>query len=541
MIEAPSLLWHLDALLPMTDFVSVGTNDLMQYLFAADRGNPRVADRYDPLSPPALRALKPIQRRLRRDRHAGLGLRRDGRPAAGGLRPGRRWASSGCRCRRPASGRSSRWCCPATARPRGAGVTALLRSAADSVRNEIETLARKLLSQSSPLRPARLLALLSAHAPTRRRGLRGAGTYAGHDAVWTRGASVTQEIAAARSGASPSRSASTRPLRRSGRSLDTRVRHARRGAARRPREPWPRVDDIAQATRIRRRILAALEACGFDALPSRPFAIGYRARLRPGLGSTGEAASSASRAEAPLERAALRAPAGLRHQDGRRPGRWLALAAIAVWSSPWSAGTSPIAPMIDARRARRRRRSDRAAARRLAARPARLGRAAARRRRRPPRRRPTPRQASIPRPSARHRPRPQRRLRRRGPGARPRAAFQPAGPIYGAPAAALGVILQARKSTSLVVRGAGGAVYFARQLAAGEAWRAPPARPASPSRSPTRPSIEVFVDGRSKRRCSPQPASRSPTCGAEPRRRSPLAAVQTSGRARRVSAYRETS
>ena len=61
MIEAPALVWHLDALLPMTDFVSVGTNDLMQYLFAADRGNPRVADRYDPLSPPALRTLKHIQ------------------------------------------------------------------------------------------------------------------------------------------------------------------------------------------------------------------------------------------------------------------------------------------------------------------------------------------------------------------------------------------------------------------------------------------------------------------------------------------------
>ena len=62
MIEAPSLLWHLDALLPLADFVSVGTNDLMQYLFAADRGNARVSDRYDPLSPPALRALKTIQR-----------------------------------------------------------------------------------------------------------------------------------------------------------------------------------------------------------------------------------------------------------------------------------------------------------------------------------------------------------------------------------------------------------------------------------------------------------------------------------------------
>lgn len=63
MIECPSLLWHLDALLPLTDFVSVGTNDLFQYLFAADRTNPLVSDRYDPLSPPALRALSEIQRK----------------------------------------------------------------------------------------------------------------------------------------------------------------------------------------------------------------------------------------------------------------------------------------------------------------------------------------------------------------------------------------------------------------------------------------------------------------------------------------------
>jgi len=61
MIECPSLLWHLDALLPMVDFASVGTNDLTQYLFAADRTNPRMADRYDVLSPPMLRALSAIQ------------------------------------------------------------------------------------------------------------------------------------------------------------------------------------------------------------------------------------------------------------------------------------------------------------------------------------------------------------------------------------------------------------------------------------------------------------------------------------------------
>jgi phosphotransferase system, enzyme I, PtsP len=62
MIECPSLLWHLDALFPMVDFVSVGTNDLTQYLFAADRTNPRMSDRYDVLSPPMLRALSSIQR-----------------------------------------------------------------------------------------------------------------------------------------------------------------------------------------------------------------------------------------------------------------------------------------------------------------------------------------------------------------------------------------------------------------------------------------------------------------------------------------------
>jgi phosphotransferase system, enzyme I, PtsP len=62
MIECPSLLFHLDALLPMVDFASVGTNDLTQYMFAADRTNPKMADRYDVLSPPFLRALASIQR-----------------------------------------------------------------------------------------------------------------------------------------------------------------------------------------------------------------------------------------------------------------------------------------------------------------------------------------------------------------------------------------------------------------------------------------------------------------------------------------------
>jgi phosphotransferase system enzyme I (PtsP) len=57
MIEVPALLFQLDEILPQVDFVSVGSNDLMQYFFAVDRGNPRVSERFDPLSPPFLRAL----------------------------------------------------------------------------------------------------------------------------------------------------------------------------------------------------------------------------------------------------------------------------------------------------------------------------------------------------------------------------------------------------------------------------------------------------------------------------------------------------
>ncbi len=60
MLEVPSLLWQLDEICRNVDFVSVGSNDLLQYLFAADRDNTRVANRFDTLSPPVLRALKLI-------------------------------------------------------------------------------------------------------------------------------------------------------------------------------------------------------------------------------------------------------------------------------------------------------------------------------------------------------------------------------------------------------------------------------------------------------------------------------------------------
>lgn len=60
MLEVPSLLFQLPGLLAEADFISVGTNDLMQFLFAADRGTPELADRYDTLSAPVLELLEKL-------------------------------------------------------------------------------------------------------------------------------------------------------------------------------------------------------------------------------------------------------------------------------------------------------------------------------------------------------------------------------------------------------------------------------------------------------------------------------------------------
>ncbi|HXQ83268.1 MAG TPA: phosphoenolpyruvate--protein phosphotransferase [Xanthobacteraceae bacterium] len=60
MVEVPALLYQLDELLEHVDFLSVGSNDLVQFLYAIDRGNPRVSNRFDALSAPVLRALKDI-------------------------------------------------------------------------------------------------------------------------------------------------------------------------------------------------------------------------------------------------------------------------------------------------------------------------------------------------------------------------------------------------------------------------------------------------------------------------------------------------
>ena len=58
MMEVPALAFQLDALLSIVDFISIGSNDLAQFLFAVDRGNPRISERYDPLAPAMLSFIK---------------------------------------------------------------------------------------------------------------------------------------------------------------------------------------------------------------------------------------------------------------------------------------------------------------------------------------------------------------------------------------------------------------------------------------------------------------------------------------------------
>ena len=60
MIEVPAVVFQLDSILPQADFISVGTNDLAQFTFACDRGNPKLTERYDVLSSPFLTMMKEI-------------------------------------------------------------------------------------------------------------------------------------------------------------------------------------------------------------------------------------------------------------------------------------------------------------------------------------------------------------------------------------------------------------------------------------------------------------------------------------------------
>ena len=240
------------------------------------------------------------------------------------------------------------------------------------------------------------------------------------------------------------------------------------------------IDDIAQATRVRASYIASLEALDLDALPARPFAIGYLRLYARALGVEPDAVVARFLAEAPAADDTLRAPAGLR----KAPRRLSVFGAAAILAAG-SLLTWNIARHAKAEPTRRSLVASHIASPRSEG-PAKLGAPL-----------PPPPEASTPPAYATP-----------GLGAAVDdlpapvigARFVQAGPIYGGPpvSAQTDIILQARKATSLIVRGAGGAVSFARELSPGEAWRAPAAGAGLTVDVGNPAAVEVFAGGVSK-------------------------------------------
>lgn len=267
------------------------------------------------------------------------------------------------------------------------------------------------------------------------------------------------------------------------------------------------LEELADRTRIKRSYLAAIEEMRLDELPSRPFTIGYVRAYAAALGLDGEAAVERFRADEPVPDDSLRAPVGV-HND-RDPRMFvifvaalLIVGAIVLWNVAQRAMKEQAPPPA-------------AAAPQAAAPPA------------PSRHGPVSLGEPLPAPVESTIPPPYEtpgleaataaaaegatdsahalamaKAAAAAKGADPNKpplpqTFVAAGQVYGAPAGQSPVILQARKSTSLIVRGADGQPFFARQLSAGEAYRAPMLKGVSVEIIEA-DAVQVFVDGQSK-------------------------------------------
>jgi cytoskeleton protein RodZ len=229
--------------------------------------------------------------------------------------------------------------------------------------------------------------------------------------------------------------------------------------------------EISETTRVRERHLAAIEADLVDQLPSRPFTIGYVRAYAMALGADADVTAARYRAEHPSPDDALHTPVGVRHNGPRGVGRnplVIGLIAVAVvgvvgWNVTRHVAARPPAnvPAVAAPHA-------------LAV--ARVNSA---------QNGPFNVDAPLPAPPEATAPAPYitpvvgsdaSNAVVTKPSAASDAAptpFVAQGTIYGPAAGASSLIIQAKKSISLEVRGAAGVVYFAHQLAAGEAYRVP--------------------------------------------------------------------
>ncbi len=258
------------------------------------------------------------------------------------------------------------------------------------------------------------------------------------------------------------------------------------------------LQEVADATRIRRTYLDAIERLDLEQLPSRPFVIGYVRAYAKMLGLDDEAAAQRFKIDAPDEEQTLRAPVGVRKEGDPRlamiaVGGAVVVAAIIAWNVAQRAmaqkapppavvaetGVKPPPPAVPAA-------------------PVALGAPL-----------PAPVESTVPPPYVT----PGLEAATANGGAVPKAGGVPAsapaaraptpaigapfkadGPIYGAPATASTLILQANKPASIIIRGADGSVYFARQFAAGEAYRVPNVKGLTADVSEPE-AFDVFVGG----------------------------------------------
>jgi transcriptional regulator with XRE-family HTH domain len=248
--------------------------------------------------------------------------------------------------------------------------------------------------------------------------------------------------------------------------------------------------EISESTRVRERHLSAIEAGQIDQLPSRPFTIGYVRAYAKALGLDADATAARYRAEFPSPDDELHTPVGVRHNRPARSKLWMALGGAAVVAIVgWNVAVhvmdrpAPPAPLV-------------ASAHAMAVAHANSAQNNG----------PFTVDTPLPAPPEATAPAPYVTPVANATGAaatvnasagEPPRPFVAQGAIYGSAAGASPLIIQAKKSISLEVRGPGGVVYFARQLAAGEAYRVPAlsgltAQVSNPA------DAELFVGGVSK-------------------------------------------
>ncbi len=232
------------------------------------------------------------------------------------------------------------------------------------------------------------------------------------------------------------------------------------------------LEQLADLTRVRAEYLKALEENAWSLLPSRPFTLGYVRAYARALGLDEEAAADRFKAEYPDNAEKLQAPVGSELEDVKRRSPWVLavvgvmVAGVVAWNVTQRIMTAerPTASGLEDTPATWKEGEPLAVIQVSAPLPA-------------------PADQTVPAPyitpgldpeaqaaalAAQATPLPP------GPQINVGAAFNPKGVVYGAAPNASGVTIQARKPANIVVRNSDGSVvYFARQLAAGEAWRAP--------------------------------------------------------------------